>query len=77
MFYWALSHPFLPWTCSSLERLDAELAAEVAALAGEGPTEGELRRFKKVGAVARAGLAGWFCLLAKRMHAECVAGRRV
>lgn len=38
--------------CSSLEQLDAELSAEVAALAGDGPTPDELRRYKKVGEAA-------------------------
>jgi hypothetical protein len=34
--------------CSSIKKLHADLSAEVAALAGEGPTADELRRYKKV-----------------------------
>lgn len=55
-----LSQPFLG---SSLDKLDQQLSTEVAALAGEGPTADELRRYKKVrgrsvGLVYRTGRSG-------------------
>jgi hypothetical protein len=34
--------------CSSIEQLDAAISAQVADLAGRGPTQDELRRYKKV-----------------------------
>ncbi|KAL4448231.1 hypothetical protein ABPG75_005450 [Micractinium tetrahymenae] len=42
----------------SVERLDAEITAQVAALAGEGPTADELRRYKKSARVELLGALG-------------------
>ncbi|KAL4423363.1 hypothetical protein ABPG77_004294 [Micractinium sp. CCAP 211/92] len=48
----------VPGKGSSLERLDAEMSAQVAALAGEGPTADELRRYKKSARVELLGALG-------------------
>lgn len=56
--------PPSPGPCSgSLDRLDAEMSAQVAALAGDGPTADELRRYKKASRATRQLHRTVCCLL--------------
>lgn len=62
-----------PCPSSSLERLDAEMSAQVAALAGEGPTADELRRYKKASTQGRITKHERQCFASRCRVAKCAS----